>query len=155
MIQRIQSLYLLISALIMGMTLLVPFMNFQTDAGIVSVTAFQIKDISSAIFIESASIKTLAIAVITTGVLSLAAIFFFKKRALQLKLIRYSIILKLALLTVIAYFTFVILKETEIKIAVIPQVGTLFLVVAMVVDWLAMKAIKKDEELVRSVDRIR
>ena len=137
------------------MTLLVPFMNFQTESGIVSVTAFQIRDISSAIFIESASIKTLAIAVITTAVLSLASIFFFKKRTLQLKLIRYSIILKLALLTVIAYFTFVILKETQVEISVNPQVGTLFLVVAMIIDWLAMNAIRKDEELVRSVDRIR
>ena len=78
---------------------------------------------------------------------------------LQIRLTRYSLIMKVALVAVIVYFSFVLNNEIkayspdlhEIK----PCLGSLFVVVAMVLDWLALKAIRKDEALVQSIDRIR
>lgn len=100
------------------------------------------------------STYTLAIFMAVAAISNLVIIFLFNKRKLQIKLTRYSFILKLALLVVIAFYTYV-LAGTFDEEAIRPNLGTLFIVIAMIFDWLAIKAIKKDDDLVRSVDRIR
>lgn len=60
----------------------------------------------------------------------------------------------MALLVVIAFYTYVLAGTFDDE-TIRPNLGTLFVVIATIFDWLAIKAIRKDEELVRSVDRIR
>lgn len=66
---------------------------------------------------------------------------------------KYAFILKIALLATVGYYVY--LAQTNDVVATKPQIGVLLFAISMVFDWLAVKAIRKDEDLVRSVDRIR
>ena len=59
-----------------------------------------------------------------------------------------------AIIAVLTYFSYLLLAS-EVEFAFVPKGGFFCVAIAFVFDWLAMHAIKKDEELVRSVDRIR
>lgn len=154
MIQRIQSLYLLISAAITGSSLLMPFMLFSVPGSDVTLGAFCITDPSAMVFSEHAPFYTLGVSIGITALLSLVTIFLFSNRSLQMRLTIYSILLKVAILAVVGYVWYM-LTDVEPQFKSIPQIGSISIIVAMVLDWLAFKGIKKDENLIRSIDRIR
>lgn len=83
--------------------------------------------------------------------LHLVAIALFKKRILQIRILAFSIILMLGLFGL--FFYFVYFSFEEVKVAF--KIATALPVVAIILDWLAIRAIGKDEALVRSLDRIR
>lgn len=68
-------------------------------------------------------------------------------------MVRYSFILTVALLATVGYYVYLV--QAPDVVATKPQIGTLLVAISLVFDWLAIKAIRKDEELVRSIDRIR
>ncbi|MBP5371642.1 MAG: DUF4293 family protein, partial [Bacteroidales bacterium] len=80
-------------------------------------------------------------------------IFFYKNRKKQISMVRYSFILTVALLATVGYYVYLV--QAPDVVATKPQVGTLLVAISLVFDWLAIKAIRKDDELVRSIDRIR
>ena len=85
--------------------------------------------------------------------LSLLSIFLFKKRQNQFVLGRLNIILNLILLGLFVYRSLNLSGET---VSVSEKgIGMFLPIVAIVFLVLANKAIKKDEDLVKSVDRLR
>lgn len=161
MIQRIQSLYLLISTILMVLTIFFPFVVLSTIQGTAQFSAFalQFAETASSEYSTSNILYSLGISIVLTAILSFVIIFLYKKRKVQIKLARYSFILKLAIIAVVAYDTYVIrgilfdMALTDVTIQ--PGISLLFVLIAMVFDWLAVKVIRKDEDLVRSIDRIR
>lgn len=157
MLQRIQTIWLLISSALMSVAIFLP---------LVTITGMYGPCLDSSIVIRSyvidrfacepypVSAYTLCIFMALTALLSLVIIFLFNKRKLQIKLTHYSFILKMALLVVIVFYTYMLAGTFEDE-TIRPNLGTPFVVIAMIFDWLAVKAIRKDEDLVRSVDRIR
>jgi hypothetical protein len=88
-----------------------------------------------------------------TTTLTLVSIMYFKKRQHQFVLNRLSIILNLILLGLFLYRSLNLSGET---IAVSEKgIGMFLPIVAIVFLALANKAIKKDEDLVKSADRLR
>jgi len=88
-----------------------------------------------------------------SAVLSLISIFRFKHRKSQFMLGRLNIILNLILL---GFFVFRILNSPGEAHAVSEKGVAIFLpIISIVFLVLANKAIKKDEDLVKSVDRLR
>jgi len=85
-------------------------------------------------------------------VLTIISILNFKKRQLQFVLNRLSIILNFVLLGIFVYRSLILAGETLISEkgirVLLPVISVVFLV-------LANKAIKRDEDLVKSVDRLR
>lgn len=154
MIQRIQSLYLLISSLLLSVSLFAPYMSFEHPQTEILLTAWSISDTTEGLLQESQSLLSLSIAVISTAVLSMVVIFLFKNRTLQMRLIRYAVMLKIAILAAIAFFSYMITALDE-KIVLHLEISILFVLIAIVVDVLAYMAVKKDDNLVRSIDRIR
>src|SRR5690554_5540864 len=154
MIQRKQSLFLLLSALLTGLTLLFPFVEFTAIDGTISIHAFEINDNNSGLLDGPVSILTMGVSIIIITVLSLISIFLYSKRLLQIRLIRYAIILKFAVIAVLVYFSY-ILTETEVELLFTPKEASLFIVLAFLFDIFAIRGIRKDEALIRSVDRIR
>lgn len=132
MIQRIQSLYLLIAAVVSGGLSQV----FSTGFDAIGV-------INNPYIYES---------LVVSGIFSLIIIFIFKNRKLQFVLGRLNILLNIILLGVFVYLALNISGEALVSEKgigrIIPLISIVFLV-------LANKAIKKDEELVKSVDRLR
>ncbi|CAM4291714.1 DUF4293 domain-containing protein [Gillisia limnaea] len=136
MIQRIQSIYLFFAALISG--ILIFFVSlWSNEAG-------------EPVFVQDV-ILVLGM-FLGSAVLSLATIFLFKNRKLQFVLGRLNILLNFFLLGVFVYWTLTVPGEMEISEK---GIGMFIPVLSIVFLVLANKAIKKDEDLVKSVDRFR
>ena len=136
MIQRIQTIYLLISAGISG-GLIFLFQLWTTPNGMLLYARDEI--LFLIMFLGSA-------------VLALISIFMFKDRKLQFVLGRLNIILNFILLGLFVYRSLNLSGETEVSEKGIGMLLPIFSIVFLV---LANKAIKKDEDLVKSVDRLR
>ena len=137
MIQRIQTIYLFLAFLV---TLVVPYV-FP-----LWITA----DAKDFYFMQNPVYVTL-FGLSTT--LSLVSIFSFKKRQNQFVMGRLNIILNLILLGLFVYRSLNLSGETPLVSE--KGIGMFVPVLAIVLLVLANKAIKKDEDLVKSVDRLR
>ena len=136
MIQRIQTIYLIISAGISGGLIFV-FPLWTT----LSEVQFFAKDELLYLGLFSGS-----------ALLALISIFMFKNRKLQFVLGRLNIILNFILLGLFVYRSLNLSGETDVSEKGIGILLPIFSIVFLV---LANKAIKKDEDLVKSVDRLR
>ncbi len=136
MIQRIQTIYLVVSAIIIG----VLFMWFPVVLG---------KDGSVVMERNEPLVFGLIFVSIT---LSIISILSFKKRQLQFVLNRLNIISNFILLGVFVYRLLTLSGETIVSEK---GIGVLFPIISIVFLVLANKAIKRDEDLVKSVDRLR
>jgi hypothetical protein len=136
MIQRIQSVYmLLVAAIAGGLTFM--FSLYTTTGG---VEVFAKDDpLYLSLFVASA-------------ILTLITIFLFKNRKLQFVLNRFNILLNLILLGVFVYRMLTLSGETEVSEK---GIGIIIPIISIVLLVLANRAIKKDEDLVKSVDRLR
>jgi len=83
--------------------------------------------------------------------LHLVIILMYKKRVLQIRILVFSIILLLGLFGMFFYFTYAGFTGAQVAF----KMPVAFPVIAVVLDYLAIRAIGKDEALVRSMDRIR
>ncbi|MEL6812561.1 MAG: DUF4293 domain-containing protein [Bacteroidota bacterium] len=136
MLQRIQTVYLLIAALLMG-ALYLWFPSLEDAAG--------------ALIMEKNEPLVLGL-MMGVVVLILISIFNFKKRQLQFVLNRLAIILNFVLLGVFVYRALTVSGETLVSEK---GIGMLLPIISIVFLVLANKAIKRDEDLVKSVDRLR
>ena len=136
MLQRIQTVYLIISALIMG-ALYMWFPVVQDEADVIVIER-------SEPLIFGLIFGSIALTVIS--------ILSFKKRQRQFVLNRLNIILNFVLLGVFVYRSLTISGETLVSEK---GIGVLLPIISIVFLVLANKAIKRDEDLVKSVDRLR
>jgi hypothetical protein len=136
MLQRIQTVYLLIAAGISAGLIFVFNLWINTDEVILFA-----KDemLYLSMFLGSAA-------------LSLISIFRYKDRKSQFVLGRLNIILNFILLGLFVYRSQTLSGETDVSEKGIGILLPIFSIVFLV---LANKAIKKDEDLVKSVDRLR
>lgn len=144
MIQRIQSLYLFISALISG-GLIFAF-SFWTDN---ESNTIEILDTLNA---DSILIKTIGISFFVSAFISLYTIFKFKNRQAQFVLGRINILINFYLLGVLLFESLNLSGEMQISEKGIGIFTPIIVIILLV---MANKAIKKDEDLVKSVDRLR
>ncbi|WP_295935327.1 DUF4293 domain-containing protein [uncultured Alistipes sp.] len=154
MIQRIQTLYLLIIVALMAVTLFVPLAWFAGDAGQFGLYAFALKTASG-----EAIQPTIYMGVILAlaCVLPLVTIFLYKRRLLQIRFCVVEMVLLVGALVMegIYYFlSYRVFSEQafhtqHIKPAIVLPLVCLFFA------WLATRAIFRDELMVRAAERIR
>ncbi|WP_299124673.1 DUF4293 domain-containing protein [uncultured Tenacibaculum sp.] len=145
MIQRIQSIYLLVAAIISGG--LTSVFSLWTNAK--NNTPIYIMDLfSGASILENVT----PVLFFTSAILAIVTLFLFKNRQLQFVLGRLNILINLFLLGILIY-----LSQTLSGEALVSEkgIGMFFPVIVILLLVLANKAIKKDEDLVKSVDRLR
>ncbi|MGX1929655.1 DUF4293 domain-containing protein [Flagellimonas sp. 2504JD4-2] len=136
MIQRIQTFFLLVVALVSGALPLV--LSLWIDGEGIEVFA-----------------KTelwISIAFYSSAALALISIFLYKNRQNQFVVNRLNMILNLFLLGFFVYRSLSLSGENTISEKGIGMLIPVFSIVFLV---LANRAIKKDEDLVKSVDRLR
>ena len=136
MIQRIQTIYLLLAASVSGGLIFV-FHLWITEEGKIVFALDNILFLS--LFLGST-------------LLSLVSIFMYKNRKAQFVVGRLNIILNFILLGFFVYQSLKVSGETAVSEK---GIGMLLPIVSIVLLALANKAIKKDEDLVKSVDRLR
>jgi hypothetical protein len=91
---------------------------------------------------------------VVTAALLFLNIFFYKNRKLQIRICVYAIILEFGQIGLMYYFWVVLfhkLGEAEYLF----RIPVLFPVLAIILTYLAFRGIRKDEILIRSIDRIR
>ncbi len=147
MIQRIQTLYLSVSAVLLVLLFVLPFAEIAKD-GVVYIFNFKGILLEGTVIPTGITILVLAFFLI---VLQVIAIANFKKRLFQIRLVKYSIaglLVLFGLFFFIAYYTF---SGAQISF----KISHTFPVIAIIINYLAIRAIGKDEALIRSIDRIR
>jgi len=144
MIQRIQSVYLLIATLLSGGLIFV--LNLWVNE---QGTEFFVMDSFNS---GSILLKVMAVLFFVSSILTLIAIFQFKKRQLQFVLGRLSILTNFIIIGIVVYFSQNLSGEINVSEK---GIGLLIPILTVVFVVIANKAIKKDEELVKSVDRLR
>ncbi|QCK13360.1 DUF4293 domain-containing protein [Mangrovivirga cuniculi] len=167
MIQRIQTIFLLLVAVFMGTYAVMPIwekVDKENNQAVVMST-FEIKygniepDSQGIVFTEvkeRTNIMYVAGIAVLSAVVALFSLFSFKKRLTQLKLNAFNSLLMLASLIV------PLLLVTDAKNLFNPEVpGTYYIISlllpagAVICNILSNIFIRKDEKLVRSVDRLR
>jgi hypothetical protein len=153
MIQRIQSVYLFMTTVLSLLFLKGGILNFINISGeTVKLTFAGIAKVSAGIeFIDKSLILSLIIILI--AVLSFATIFLFKKRKIQLWLTGALIGLVSLFILFCVYYTYSII--TKYSSHLIPGIKMVLPVILLILTVLAFRGIRKDEELVRSYDRLR
>jgi len=143
MIQRIQTLYLLVASVISGALIFV-FNLWEVNGQ--DVYVIDLFSNTSSLMILIPSIYVLS------SLVSLITIFLFKNRKLQFVLGRVNILMNLFLLGLLIYLSLTLSGETSVSEK---GIGMFLPILAILLLVLANKAIKKDEDLVKSVDRLR
>lgn len=155
MIQRIQSVFLLLLAIAMIVLLFIPIWQETTPQANqnLELTAFQLTNSAAA----SNATSTIAIGIlaIISACVALYEIFQFKNRLTQIKLGMLNTLLIAALLGAIIYYSLFVGEEINPAIEGERELGFYFPVVALLLNSLANRFISRDEKLVRSVDRLR
>ena len=154
MIQRIQSLYLLIATALMSLTLFTPIATFVVDSGdVFNLTAFNLEGNQ-----DSQSTLWMGIVLVLATILPLITIFLFKNRMLQVRLCAVEIVLLLGCLVFEAIYFWLSGANALEGLGVEHRHfgwAAIMPVVALVFVALAARATFKDEVAVRSFDRIR
>jgi drug/metabolite transporter (DMT)-like permease len=163
MLQRIQSIYLFIAVLCGAALFLSAFNTFNFQQIEFNFSLFGLHQIKGEPNLNyTAAAYALVLFCCAFILVNGYTIFLFKNRRKQIKLAGFGILI-LASFCVAEFF---FANHHQLKIAEILNVdiaqiqinygiGTLMPILAMVMNFLAIRAIKKDEELVRSADRIR
>ena len=158
MIQRIQSLYLLASAALVAIATCFNFAIFSFEGYEIFVSPYAISASAPEIVasIELQPMLSLGVSMWLVVAFTLSAIFLYKKRKLQMNFVRYIGVFKIALIAFVAFFTYRLVANDATGLMYMQlDASSLLLIISIITDVLAFFAIRKDERLVRSIDRIR
>ena len=149
MIQRIQSLYLLLVIIAYTLLFFFPIATYtamSSDNLTEITTRFSLLGITNA---NSNSTIPLMVAVILLAIAALVTIFLYKKRLLQIKITAIVLLAHMGLVVALFY--------SGGKIGVNPayDAGMYIALIPLVFLVLANRAIRRDEKMVRSTDRLR
>ena len=147
MIQRIQSLYLLLCVIAYVLLFFFPVAHYNASDMVYN---FSLLGISNA---NSNSTFPLIFAVAALGLTVLVTIFLFKKRMIQIRITQIVLLAHIALLVAFFYVSDSIGKR--IGTDAVYDVAAYLALIPLAFLVLANRAIIKDEKLVRSTDRLR
>ncbi|GAF02248.1 DUF4293 domain-containing protein [Saccharicrinis fermentans] len=153
MIQRIQTIYLLLAVAFGTSMFFSTQITFVADIEyILNYAGIHAAETNANS--ESMATVALTILLILTPLVSLVSIFLFKRRMIQIRLCAANVGLLIGTTALIYYFGTVGMKQLNAT-ALSYGISTVFPIVAAILNILALRAIGKDEALVRSMDRIR
>ena len=147
MIQRIQTVYILIAEILIASLFFLKFADLSVNSELYT---FTVKGIFNGEIMVFDGLPIMVFVGLIT-LLHLVIILMYKKRVLQIRITVFTIILLIGLTGLFLYFIYT--GFTDVKVAF--KVPMAFPVIAVILDYLAIRAIGKDEALVRSLDRIR
>lgn len=158
MIQRIQTIYLTLAFIAIALLFAFPLAQFFSETGTYIFSITGLKNMVPGEPEAFNSMIFLPLIIVTVGIALLAvfAIVQFKNRPLQVKLTSVGVLATIALIMGIFFLYIPVIEK---KINIIPNyldsIGVYLPLVALVFFVMANRAIKRDEKLVRSADRLR
>ena len=158
MIQRVQTIFLFLVAVAMGVTIGTELWNQTggTQGDTWNLTAFTLNNLgANGEVIQSSSKWYLGALAAFAGLLAMISIFQYRVRSRQMLLNMINSLVMVSLVAATFLTTNGINSAIQAKDGGSYEIGFWSILVAMVMNMLANRFIKKDEALVRSVDRIR
>ena len=152
MIQRIQTVYLLVATILMGSIFIYPFAELLGADSQLFIYSFNGLSIENEEGLYMLTIPPIILLVITV-LISFISIFLYKKRVIQMRLNSFNIILMIGYLGLNYYYIQNFSKQLDGIVSY--EITAIFPFVAVILTYLAIRAIGKDEALIRSMDRIR
>jgi len=152
MIQRIQSLYLLLVTALMIAVMCMPLGVLVNDGGFVSYTPFTVgsTDMTNPPVFPVWLFGTFAA---ISAILAFGIIFLYKKRTLQTILCTINGSIMVIFYLVYAAFFFVMYKGTDVDYS--PGIAVCFPLICLILNIMAVRSISKDIALLESLNRIR
>jgi len=154
MLQRVQSAFLLAATSLFLVLFRNPVSRISvSDDLIMEMDAFKISAITGT-GAEPISVWPLSILLAIVMIIGIVSVFLYKKRSLQMRLCLYNIFLMLGAVALIWFYTKYTLNDLEglqsvfLWPIVIPFISSVF-------TYLALKAIQRDDALVKSYERLR
>ena len=147
MIQRIQTVYLFVSALIIASVMKLKLADLSVNDELYTFMARGIYNGENLVFDGLAIFICIWVVVL----LHLFVIFKYKKRILQIRVLVFTMVLMLGLFGMFFYFAYAGFEGAKVAF----KIPVVFPIVAVILDYLAIRAIGKDEALIRSLNRIR
>ena len=156
MLQRIQTLYLLIVVVAMSLTLFLPSMRAISPEGIdyALSTLRGFYPVEQGGFHLSGVTMWLTITNIVILLIALFTIFMYKWRIIQIRFSIFNMVLLIGYYAIFFFTRNVILQQNTMDSTTFSWPIILPLISA-ILTYLALRAIGKDEALVRSLDRLR
>ncbi len=155
MIQRIQTVYLLIIVLLSGFTIFLPLADLlNTSEGLTYLVNLKgIYLIQGAENIYQSSVWSLSMLTILIPVLSIVTIFSYKNRVKQIRLSVINMLVMIGFYVLLFLYLWLGSKNLNADwhlrtVCILPLIN-------IILNYLAIGAIGKDEALVKSLDRIR
>ncbi|MGQ1947764.1 DUF4293 domain-containing protein [Geofilum sp. OHC36d9] len=153
MIQRIQTVYLLLALFLTGDLFFINMANLASETATYKLIYSGIEEVASTPAAPVMPASALTILLCMTVLLIVITIFMFKKRLLQIRIAGLSLGLLAGLSGLIFYFGKAGAKELAAEVSYTPAIVLPLIAIILVI--LAIRAIGKDEALVKSLDRIR
>ncbi len=150
MIQRIQSVYLLLVAVLAIITAALPIGAFYTDTDVYEMTNLYYTLPDGTLYYGPAILCAL---LIVAAVIAVMTIFLYRKRMRQIRLtVINTFVLAAYYLAVVCFIVF---AEEQDDSGFTLSWPLCLPLVSIILNWMAVRAIHKDEMLVKSYDRIR
>ncbi len=149
MIQRIQTIYLFVSAVLSAVALCMPVGHFYTDTAVSRLTALSVIASDAAVDYTP---WPLCVLLSVSVLLPFVAVFLYKKRMRQIKVTAWgSVALLLFILAAVVY----VYSLSPSYGSFTPSWAVCLPFISLICNWLAIRGIRKDEKLVRSYNTIR
>jgi hypothetical protein len=158
MIQRIQTVYLSLAVIALALIFAFPLAQFFSENGAYVLSVTGLKNMVPGEPEAFAAMVFLPLIFVTAGIalLTIFAIFQYKNRPFQIKLTNIGVLSSIVLIMGIFFFYIPMIEK---KISIVPDYSKAFGIylplVALVFLIMANRAIKRDDKLVRSADRLR
>jgi hypothetical protein len=155
MIQRLQSVYLAIVVILSCFTLFLSPAGFfdQAEALQYTINFRGISEVTGSGTVLAGNTWYLTVLSLLIPVIALATIFFYKKRILQVRLVFFNIVLMAGYYGLLFIYLWQTGKSLDAKWFL--NIPAAFPLVNIVLSFMAIRAIARDEALVKSYDRLR
>lgn len=152
MIQRIQTIYLLIVAIFSVVMMSLPVGNFVPAE--YNIPSTELTNLALVVADGTPDYAPWALfaLLIVIAVVSLVTIFLYRKRMLQIRLTLFNIILLIGYYVTMIVFVFMLKDENS---TFVPSWSVCLPLISIILNWLTIRAIGKDEMLVKAYERLR
>lgn len=161
MIQRIQTLYLFLASAALACMFFFPIYTYNEVGADASLTEVKLtiqgrfeKDMSTNEYVMAKPSYAKSLMALVIGLAFFVSIFQYNNRVRQLRIVRIMIILTFAFITTMLVSASRVVNAEGVQ-NIVTGVAVAFPSVSIIFAALAARAIKKDENLVRSADRLR
>lgn len=162
MIQRRQTIFMLLSVIITALLFFMPLASFNDGTTVMKFTIFGIQQPIETISLSTAYTWPLVVLTILMTLAPLVTIFLYKKRELQVRLCRLTMLVNIIFIGLIFLYyeadiqkIIAAVEGDEYQLYVAYFFGMVIPLVNLILEILAIRGIKKDIDLLKSVDRLR